>query len=53
MMIYDYKTDMGKERAGSILALVQIRLLTQNSSPSIVAVALKHTDNDDDDDEGE
>ena len=40
MMIYDYKTDMGKERAGSILALVQIRLLAENPSPPIVTVAL-------------
>ena len=40
MMIYDYKTDMGKERAGSILALVQIGLLAENPSPAIVTVAL-------------
>ena len=35
-----YKTDMGKERAGSILALVQIWLLTENPSPPVVTVAL-------------
>ena len=43
---------MSKERAGSILALVQIGLLAKQPSPTIVAVALSifsHSEQEDDD----